>query len=76
MNARYQKLVLCQTFPYTWKFIQFQNNKLNIGENDVLAKILKEVSKTKCLRDYLDSLRAEVYSREDYVNGKYKELGW
>lgn len=75
MDSRYQKLVLCQTFPYTWRFIQFQNNKLNIGKNDVLTKILREVSRAKPLDKYLDSLRADVYSRPDYINGKY-ELDW
>ena len=71
MDSRYQKLILCQTFPYTWKFIQFQNNKLNIGENDVLIKILREVSKAKPLDKYLNGLRADVYSREYYTNGKF-----
>ena len=75
MDSRYQKLILCQTFPYTWRFIQFQNNKLNIGKNDVLTKILREVSRAKPLDKYLDSLRADVNSRPDYMNGKY-ELDW
>jgi len=71
MDSRYQKLILCQTFPYSWKFIQFQNNKLNIGENDVLTKILREVSRAKPLSKYLDTLRSDVYSREYYTNGKF-----
>jgi hypothetical protein len=76
MDSRYGKMIICQTFPYTWKFIQFQFNKINIGENDVLAKILREVSRVDPLLDkYLDTLRADVYSRPDYVNGKH-ELDW
>lgn len=75
MDSRYTKLILCQTFPYTWKFNQFQNNKLNIERNDILAKILREVSKAKPLNKYLDGLRAEVYSRSDYRSGRYK-LDW
>jgi hypothetical protein len=67
MDSRYEKLILCQTFPYTWRFLQFQNNKLNIGKNDVLTKILREVSRAKPLDKYLDSLRADVYSRPDYM---------
>ncbi|MBI3616962.1 MAG: hypothetical protein HY210_01935 [Candidatus Omnitrophica bacterium] len=39
MDSRFTKLIICQTFPYTWKFLQFQNNKLNIGKNDVLTKM-------------------------------------
>lgn len=74
-DSRYAKMIYCQTFPYMWRFNQLQNNKLNIGKDDVLTKILREVSKAKPLGKYLDSLRAEVYSRKDYLNGKY-ELDW
>ena len=75
MDSRYAKMIICQTFPYTWRYIQFQNNKLNIGKNDVLTKILREVSRAKPLSKYLDGLRTEVYTRKDYLNGKY-ELDW
>jgi hypothetical protein len=75
MDSRYTKMIICQTFPYTWRFNKFQNNKLNIEKNDVLAKILREVSRAKSLDKYLDGLRAEVYTRKDYMNGKY-ELDW
>ena len=75
MDSRYAKMVICQTFPYTWRFYQFENDKLNIGKNDVLAKILRKVSRAKSLDKYLDTLRADIYSRPDYMNGKY-ELDW
>ena len=75
MDSRYAKMIICQTFPYTWRFFQFQNNKLNIGKNDVLAKILREVSAAKPLSKYLDTLRADVISRPDYMSGKH-ELDW
>jgi hypothetical protein len=76
IDSRCAKMVICQTFPYTWRFLQFRNNKLNIGKNDVLAKILREVSSAMPLDTYLDNLRADVISRKDYVSGKYDELGW
>lgn len=75
MESRYDKLILCQTFPYTWKFLQFQKGKINIGKEDVLTKILQQVSTAKPLKNHLDGLRADVYSRPDYMNGKYK-LDW
>jgi hypothetical protein len=75
MDSRFDKLILCQTFPYTWKYIQFQINKLNIGKDDVLTKILRRVSRAKPFDKYLDTLRADVYSRPDYMNGKHK-LDW
>lgn len=74
-DSRFDKMIVCQTFPYSWQFIRFKNNKLNIGKNDVLTKILREVSGSKILDQYLDALRVEVVSRPDYVNGKY-ELDW
>jgi hypothetical protein len=74
-DSRASKMIICQTFPYTWRFLQFQSNKLNIGKNDVLTKILREVSRAKPLDDYLNGLRADVISRPDYMNGKY-ELDW
>jgi hypothetical protein len=75
MDSRYEKLILCLTFPYTWRFIQFQKNQLNISKNDVLTKILQKISRSKPFDKYLDGLRADVYSRPDYMNGKYK-LDW
>ena len=76
MNSTYEKLILCQTFPYTWKYIQFKKNKLNINKDDVLTKILKQVSKTEPLNKHLDELRADVYSRIEYTSGQYDGLGW
>ncbi len=70
IDSRYAKMIICQTFPYTWRFNQFEKNKLNISENDVLVKILREVSRAKPLSRYLDRLRSDVYSREYYSNGK------
>jgi len=75
MDSKYEKLILCRTFPYAWRFLQFRNNKLNIGKNDVLAKILRVIARGKPFNKYLDGLRADVYSRPDYMNGKY-ELDW
>ncbi len=74
-DSRYAKMIICQTFPYTWRFNQFQNDKLNIGKDDVLAKILKGVSRAKPLDRYLDGLRTKACGRKDYLNGKYK-LSW
>lgn len=75
MDSRLAKMVYVQTFPYTWKFYQYENNKLNIDQNDILAKILQRVSQAESLNVYLDKLRADVYSRPDYMSGKYK-LDW
>ncbi len=58
-DSRYAKMIICQTFPYTWRFNQFHSNKLNIEKNDVLNRILQEVSKAAPLRKYLDDFNQQ-----------------
>jgi hypothetical protein len=55
-ESRYSKMVLCQTFPFTFRYFQFSNNKLKLSSNDVLFKIFAEVSKSKPLGSYLELL--------------------
>lgn len=74
-NAKMEKFIICRTFPYTWRYLQYKNNKLNIHKDDVLAKILKQICGSKPFKNHLDDLRADVYSRPDYMNGKYG-VGW
>jgi hypothetical protein len=76
MESRYEKLIMCQTFPYTFKYLQFRNNKLNINRNDVLTEILRNISKAEPLKKHLNELRADVYSRIEYTSGKYDGLDW
>jgi len=54
-DSRYVKMILCQTFPYTWRFNQYHNHKLTINEDDILNKILREVSGAKPLGEYLSN---------------------
>jgi len=75
LESRYEKMILCQTFPYTWRYTRLQNDKINIDKNDVLNKILKEVVKAKPLSDHLDKLKIEIYSRESYSMGNVK-IDW
>lgn len=74
-ESRNQKLILCETFPYTWKFMQLQSGKNVIEQNDVLTKVLREVSGAKPLAKYLDNLRADVISRPYYMKKNY-QLDW
>jgi len=57
MDSRYAKMIICQTFPYTWRFNQFHNHKLKIGQDDILNKILREASRAKPLGEYLNNLK-------------------
>jgi len=75
VESRYVKMVICQTFPYSWRFMQLQEGKDVIEQNDILTKILREVSTAKPLGKYLDNLRADVVSRPYYMNKNY-QLDW
>lgn len=75
LESRFSKMIICQTFPYTWRFIQLQKGKDVIEQNDVLTKILSKVSEAKPLGKYLDNLRADVVSRPYYMSKNY-QLDW
>ncbi|KKT42646.1 MAG: hypothetical protein UW64_C0016G0008 [Microgenomates group bacterium GW2011_GWC1_44_37] len=75
MESRYEKLIICQTFPYTWKYLQLVEGKINIKNNDSLTKILREVSNAKPLKIYLDKLRVDVVSRPGSIKRNY-QLDW
>lgn len=75
LESRFSKMIICQTFPYTWRFIQLQKGKNVIEQNDVLTRILSAVSGAKPLGKYLDNLRADVISRPYYMN-KNNQLDW
>jgi hypothetical protein len=74
-DSRFAKMVICQTFPYTWRFNELQMGRNTIEQNDALTKILQEISKAKPLSKYLDSLRADVVSRPYYMKKNYN-LDW
>lgn len=75
MEGRFEKLVICETFPFTWKYLQLINGKTNLTNNDTLTRVLREVSKAKPLSRYLDQLRADVISRPESLKSSYK-LDW
>jgi hypothetical protein len=74
-NSRFEKMTICQTFPFTWRYLQLVKGKDVIEPNDVLTKALREVSKTNPLSKYLDALRADVVSRPYYMKRNYR-LDW
>ena len=53
MDSRIVKLLYCQTYPYTWRFNQFYNRKLNIDSDDDLNIIFQRISKDIAIRQYL-----------------------
>jgi len=74
-EGRFEKLILCQTFPYTWKFTQVQKGLENINKGDTLGKILKEISKTPPLKNHLNNLRVDIVSRPENLKSGYR-LDW
>lgn len=75
LESRFEKMIICQTFPYTWRFTQLKKGKDVIEKNDVLTKILRGISKADPLGKYLDNLRADVVSRPYYLKKNY-QLDW
>ena len=75
LESRFEKMIICQTFPYTWRYTQLQKGKDVIEKDDVLARILREISEAKPLGKYLDNLRADVVSRPYYMKKNY-QLDW
>ncbi|MEO5923601.1 MAG: hypothetical protein ABIR70_07220 [Bryobacteraceae bacterium] len=74
LDSRYQKFVICQTFPYTWRYTQLLRGKIKyVKREDVLSRVLRQVATTPPLDRYLDELRADVISRPE--NQKH-ELDW
>lgn len=63
MDSRYQKMIFCQAFPYTWRFHQFYSNKLSIGQDDILNKIFQEISTAAPLGNYINRLNQEIQNK-------------
>lgn len=54
LESRYSKMIICQTFPYSFSYFQFSNHKLNLESGDLLNKVFVEVSKSKPLGEYIN----------------------
>lgn len=57
LESRFIKLIYCQSFPYTWRFHQFYTRKLYITQEDVLNKVLKEISTAVPLGEFIAKLK-------------------
>ena len=53
LDSRYSKMIICQTFPYSYTYFQYSNHKLILEPSNILNKIFVEVSKSKPLGEYL-----------------------
>lgn len=59
MDSRYSKMIICQTFPYTYSYFQYSNHKLDLGPDNIINKIFEEVSKSKPLGEYLETIKQQ-----------------
>jgi hypothetical protein len=59
LDSRYSKMIICQTFPYSYSYFQYSNHKLNLEPDDILNKIFNEVSKSKPLGEYLEHIKQQ-----------------
>jgi chromosomal replication initiator protein len=76
MDSRYSKMICCQTFPYTWRYFQYNNCKLKINQDDILNKIFQEVSRAEPLRKYLDDLNQRIQQTNRLKNASYHKELW
>lgn len=67
LDSRYSKMIICQTFPYSYSYFQYSNCKLNLPLERVLIFILGEVSKSEPLREYLAHIREQNLSNLDEI---------
>ena len=65
MDSRYSKMVCCQTFPYTWRYFRYSNNKLDIDQDDILNRILREVSTSEPLSRFLERIKEQRHRHVD-----------
>jgi len=75
VESRYEKMIICQTFPYTWRYTQIQKDKIKIKKNNELNKVIKQISKVKVLNEHLGKLKIEIYARPSYAKGDC-EIDW
>ena len=59
MDSRYSKMVCCQTFPYTWRYFRYLKDKSNIDQDDILNRVLQEVSTSEPLRRFLERIEQQ-----------------
>lgn len=59
-DSRYHKMIICQTFPFSYSYFQYSINKLNLEPNNILNKIFEEVSKSKPLGEYLEYIKHQT----------------
>ena len=67
MESRVQKILLCQTFPYTWQCWQFEVKGLRVDSTDELYGIFRRCSVDIGIRNYLNSLFADATKAESQV---------
>ena len=59
IESRVVKLICCQSFPYSWRFQQFEKKKLNFEIDPELSVIAGRISKDKAINAYLEVLASE-----------------
>lgn len=64
MDSRVTKLLLCQTFPYTWRCWQFEVHELKVDSQDELHGVFQRCSRDVAIRAYLNSRFAQATKRE------------
>ncbi|NCD07403.1 MAG: hypothetical protein EOL97_14925 [Spirochaetia bacterium] len=60
-ESRFEKMITCQTFPYTWRYTKLVFNKLDVDENKDLEKVIYNIIRGNALfRKYLEDRYANL----------------
>ena len=59
MESRFSKMIICQSFPYSWRFVQFLYKGRKEYLDDNLTSVLISISEAKDLGKYIKSIMAE-----------------
>lgn len=66
-ESRFTKMLLCQTFPYTWSYNQFYTKQSEVlSPDDPLITIFEQVSKGNApLRGFIETLQIQRSQKQD-----------
>jgi hypothetical protein len=64
VGSRYSKMIICQSYPYTWSSYHFLVGKTNLEQGSELDQVLHEVTTAKPLRLYLEKLVIERMNKK------------
>ena len=57
LESRFLKMIVCQAFPFSYSYYLFLTNKRSLESNKIQDQVLKEISKSKPLGEYIELIK-------------------